>query len=229
VILWQYKYMNTIELTIAPNENSYELALITPLSDCNNCYVIRQVICQKNLEIEHLAGENDNLQKQLAETAAKNERLKALLRRRNSALFGRSAEKLSPVPEIHEQAHSKELLKDITTRFGKRGARPGHKGHGPGQIGTGHKGHGSKAGSGIEGIRPALAEAQSVGKRLKKNWLELTVFVDHPRIPMDNNLAERILRPAALGRKNYYGTHSEWSGRFTAMCMSILQTAGHHG
>jgi len=61
-----------------------------------------------------------------------------------------------------------------------------------------------------------------------KHWDGLTVFVDNPLVPMDNNLAERMLRPAALGRKNYYGTHSSWSGNLLAYSMSILQTAAKH-
>jgi len=48
------------------------------------------------------------------------------------------------------------------------------------------------------------------------------------RDSMDNNLAERMLRPAALGRKNYYGTHSAWSGNLLAYSMSVLQTAVKH-
>jgi transposase len=62
-----------------------------------------------------------------------------------------------------------------------------------------------------------------------KRWEDLTVFVAHPEIPMDNNTAERCLRPAALGRKNYYGNHAAWSGQFTAICMSLFQTAILHG
>jgi transposase len=62
-----------------------------------------------------------------------------------------------------------------------------------------------------------------------KRWENLTVFVDHPEIPMDNNTAERCLRPAALGRKNYYGNHATWSGHFTAIGMSLFQTAIRHG
>ncbi|TEB04045.1 Transposase IS66 family protein [Pelotomaculum schinkii] len=61
-----------------------------------------------------------------------------------------------------------------------------------------------------------------------KHWDGLTVFVDNPYVPMDNNLAERMLRPAALGRKNYYGTHSVWSGNLLAYSMSVLQTAAKH-
>ena len=55
------------------------------------------------------------------------------------------------------------------------------------------------------------------------------MFVHQPHVPMDNNRAERLLRLAALGRKNYYGSHAEWSADFTAICLTILQTATMHG
>jgi hypothetical protein len=52
----------------------------------------------------------------------------------------------------------------------------------------------------------------------------LTLFVDDPRIPMDNNASERRLRGPALGRKNYYGSGAFWSGQLAAMLFSILAT-----
>lgn len=65
-------------------------------------------------------------------------------------------------------------------------------------------------------------------RSLKRNWDPLTVFVSNPDIPLHNNAAERAIRPATLGRKNYYGNHSEWCGEFAAMSMSILQTAAQN-
>ena len=59
---------------------------------------------------------------------------------------------------------------------------------------------------------------------LKEHWEGLLVFVDHPWIPMDNSEAERRMVTAALGRKNYYGSGSVWSGHFTASLFSIFQT-----
>jgi transposase len=59
---------------------------------------------------------------------------------------------------------------------------------------------------------------------LQEHWPGLTLFVDDPRIPMDNNLSERLLRGPALGRKNYYGSGSLWSGRLAAALFSILAT-----
>jgi len=59
---------------------------------------------------------------------------------------------------------------------------------------------------------------------IKAHWEGLLVFVDHPWIPMDNSEAERKMYIAALGRKNYYGSGSVWSGHFTASLFSIFQT-----
>jgi len=59
---------------------------------------------------------------------------------------------------------------------------------------------------------------------LREHREGLMVFVDHPRIPMDNSEAERRMRIAALGRKNYYGSGSVASGHFTACLFSIFQT-----
>lgn len=59
---------------------------------------------------------------------------------------------------------------------------------------------------------------------LQEHWTGLTRFVDDPRIPMDNNASERSLRGAALGRKNYYGSNAEWSGRLAMMLFSIFAT-----
>ena len=65
---------------------------------------------------------------------------------------------------------------------------------------------------------------RKVLKSLKNHWEGLTIFVDKPQIPMDNNEAERCLRNPVVGRKNYYGSGAVWSGTLTAMMFSIFQT-----
>lgn len=45
-----------------------------------------------------------------------------------------------------------------------------------------------------------------------------------PRIPLDNNYGERLIRNPAVGRKNYYGSGSEWSGRLAMMLFSLFAT-----
>jgi len=65
---------------------------------------------------------------------------------------------------------------------------------------------------------------KSVLTSLANHWEGLTVFLSHPRIPMDNNGSERILRTPVVGRKNYYGSVTHWSARFTAIMFSIFET-----
>ncbi|BBO81244.1 transposase [Desulfosarcina ovata subsp. sediminis] len=61
-------------------------------------------------------------------------------------------------------------------------------------------------------------------KSMKNHWSGLTIFVDNPHVPMDNNESERRLRNPVIGRKNYYGCGSVWSGSLCAMLFTILQT-----
>jgi transposase len=59
---------------------------------------------------------------------------------------------------------------------------------------------------------------------LNEHYSGLTLFVDDPRIPMDNNYGERLIRNPAVGRKNYYGSGAEWSGRLAMMLFSLFAT-----
>jgi len=59
---------------------------------------------------------------------------------------------------------------------------------------------------------------------LKTHWAGLTVFLDHPEVPLDNNEAERRERGPVMARKNYYGSGALWSGRLAAMLFSLFQT-----
>jgi transposase len=72
---------------------------------------------------------------------------------------------------------------------------------------------------------PDLRHApQKALESLRNHWTGATLFVDHPEIPMDNNESERLLRDPAMGRKNYFGAGSLWSGELTAAAFTILQT-----
>jgi len=74
-------------------------------------------------------------------------------------------------------------------------------------------------------LQPDLRQAQcKVLTSLQNHWSGLTVFVDHPEVPMDNNKAERCHRGPVVGRKNFYGSGSLWSGRLAAMLFSLFQT-----
>ena len=71
---------------------------------------------------------------------------------------------------------------------------------------------------------PNLHAAQRKAlESLCRHWPGLTIFVDQPEIPMDNNEAERRLRNPVLGRKNYYGSGSIWSGLLSMVLFTVLQ------
>ena len=59
---------------------------------------------------------------------------------------------------------------------------------------------------------------------LKEHWSGLTLFLDDPKIPLDNNYGERLIRNPAVGRKNYYGSGAEWAGRLAMMMFTIFAT-----
>ena len=60
-------------------------------------------------------------------------------------------------------------------------------------------------------------------------WRALTRYCDDGRIEIDNNAAERSLRPIALGRKNYLFAGSDAGGERAAIIYSLLGTAKLNG
>lgn len=67
-------------------------------------------------------------------------------------------------------------------------------------------------------------EQRKALESMSNHWDGLTLFVDHPEIPMDNNESERRLRNPIVGRKNYNGSGSIWSGMLCADAFTIFQT-----
>ena len=56
-------------------------------------------------------------------------------------------------------------------------------------------------------------------------WSSLTRYRDDGRIEIDNNAAERALRPVALGRKNYLFSGADSGGERAAAIYSLIGTA----
>jgi transposase len=72
---------------------------------------------------------------------------------------------------------------------------------------------------------PSLHQAaQKTLLSLRNHWAGATLFVEHPEVPMDNNESERCLRNPVIGRKNYHGSGSVWSGTLTAALFTLFQT-----
>jgi len=72
--------------------------------------------------------------------------------------------------------------------------------------------------------KSAQTKQRKVLQSLLDHWSGLTVFVEHPEVPLDNNTAENSIRHPVTGRKNYYGSGSLWSAELAATLFSILQT-----
>jgi transposase len=76
-----------------------------------------------------------------------------------------------------------------------------------------------------EGAESPLHPARrKVLASLRDHWPGLTLFVEHPEIPMDNNAVERTLREPVVGRKNYAGSRALWSGQLLVQMLSLLAT-----
>jgi transposase len=66
--------------------------------------------------------------------------------------------------------------------------------------------------------------AKAIGYALSR-WTALTRFTGDGRVEIDNNAAERAIRPLALGRKNYLFAGSDSGGRRAAAIYSLVETA----
>lgn len=56
-------------------------------------------------------------------------------------------------------------------------------------------------------------------------WTGLCRFLEDPKIPLDNNGAERALRGIAIGRKNHYGSRSLRGTHVAALFYSLIESA----
>lgn len=73
-----------------------------------------------------------------------------------------------------------------------------------------------------------LAIAKAIDYSLNR-WAALTRYLDDGRAPIDNNHAENLMRPIALGRKNWLLAGSLRAGQRAATIMSLIQSARLNG
>lgn len=57
-----------------------------------------------------------------------------------------------------------------------------------------------------------------------KNYVGFTLFLENPKLPIDNNPQERLLRNPVIGRKTWYGTHSERGAKTTAIMFTLIES-----
>ena len=68
----------------------------------------------------------------------------------------------------------------------------------------------------------------AIGKALvylNNQWDRLIGYVEGGRYPIDNNAAERAIRPFAIGRKNWMFSKNQAGAKASANLYSLIETA----
>lgn len=60
------------------------------------------------------------------------------------------------------------------------------------------------------------------------HWQALNNYLADGRLSIDNNIAERSIRPIAIGRKNYLFFGSDEGGKWAAIIYSLIETCKQH-
>lgn len=74
--------------------------------------------------------------------------------------------------------------------------------------------------------KQTLAEAMRYGL---SRWDALQVYLDDGTVEIDNNAAERAIRPIAVGRNNWLFAGSDAGGERTANVLTLIETAKLNG
>ena len=77
-------------------------------------------------------------------------------------------------------------------------------------------------------MAPAAPTARAMNY-LINHWDAFARYLVDGRLKIDNNAAERALRWAGIGRKNYLFVGKERSGQVTATLLSLIETAKANG
>ena len=84
----------------------------------------------------------------------------------------------------------------------------------------------------LEAIHATLSKKSGLAQAIRyalARWPALTRYRDDGRLEIDNNAAERALRPVALGRKNYLFAGSDEGGERAAAIYTLIGTAKLNG
>ncbi len=80
----------------------------------------------------------------------------------------------------------------------------------------------------IEKTQPQVTAQNALGKAisyLASNWSKLERYVEEGYLPMDNNAAERAIRPFVIGRKNWLFSDTPKGATASAQLYSLVETA----
>lgn len=84
----------------------------------------------------------------------------------------------------------------------------------------------------MEKTQPQVTAQNALGKALNylaSNWSKLERYVEEGFLPMDNNAAERAIRPFVIGRKNWLFSDTPKGAVASAQLYSLVETAKANG
>jgi hypothetical protein len=80
----------------------------------------------------------------------------------------------------------------------------------------------------MEKTQPQVTSQNALGKAisyLASNWNKLERYVEEGYLPIDNNAAERAIRPFVIGRKNWLFSDTPKGATASAQLYSLVETA----
>ncbi len=84
----------------------------------------------------------------------------------------------------------------------------------------------------LQDIAPQTPSKGLLGKAINytlQRWKQLTLFVNHGFLPLDNNAAENAIRPFVVGRKNWLFCDTVEGAKASAALYSLIETAKANG
>lgn len=77
-------------------------------------------------------------------------------------------------------------------------------------------------------VPPKTALGKAIGYSLRQ-WFKLIRYIDDGNLSIDNNRAERAIKPFVIGRKNWLFSNTSNGAHASAMLYSIIETAKTNG
>ena len=84
----------------------------------------------------------------------------------------------------------------------------------------------------MEKTQPQITAQNALGKAvnyLASNWSRLERYVEAGHLPIDNNAAERAIRPFVIGRKNWLFSDTPKGATASAQIYRLIETAKANG
>jgi transposase len=84
----------------------------------------------------------------------------------------------------------------------------------------------------LDKTKPQVPEKNLLGKAVDyslNQWSKLVRYVEHGQLSIDNNRAERAIKPFVIGRKNWMLSNTRSGARSSAILYSLVETAKANG